>query len=212
MTSTVLWQGFAVGFLAALPLGPMGMLCVQRTLQRGRLAGVVSAAGLTVAASLWCVVAAQGLSTMAVLVDAQEPLLMIGLGLFLVLAAVAGLRGGACAPDSASRRSTGTLASLFLSSFLGVMFNPVTFVTMTAVLALLGGVQPHLDVQHLAGLAGAALVGGLLVWLFITHSIALVRTRLTPQGGVRLSRALNYCILGLGIIYLVRPFLADSMG
>jgi hypothetical protein len=92
------------------------------------------------------------------------------------------------------------------------LFNPITFVTMTAVLAILGGVEAKLDARELASLAAAAFVGGMTVWFCITHGIALMRDRLGQSGGARVSEALNYCILLLGVIYVIRPFLPDAMG
>jgi threonine/homoserine/homoserine lactone efflux protein len=212
MTSHHVWLGFAIGCLAAIPLGPMGMVCIQRTLDHGRLSGLASAAGLTAGAALWCVVAARGLSTMAELFVGREAVFMIALGLFLVAAGIAGLRRATLCVERLPVQAYGSLAGQVFSSFLGVLLNPVTFVTMTAVLAILGGVEANLGLQGLAGLAGAVFAGGMLVWFFITHSIGLMSKRLGQRGGIRLSKALNYCILGLGILYVIRPFLPDAMG
>lgn len=212
MMSHLVWQGFAVGVLAAFPLGPMGMVCVQRTLQQGRIAGLTSACGLTVAAALWCVVAAQGLSAMAEVVAGNQTLFTIGLGLFLVAAGVAGLARGRRQVEPVSSRAYGSLVAQFVSSLLGVLFNPITFVTMTAVLAILGGVEAKPGSQGLASLGAAVFVGGMTVWFCITQSIALMRDRLGQSGGARLSKALNYCILLLGVIYVIRPFLHDATG
>lgn len=212
MTSQLVWQGFAVGVLAAIPLGPMGMVCVQRTLQYGRSAGLASAGGLTLAATVWCVVAAQGLSAVTGLVAGHRTLLTMALGLFLIVAGVAGLARGRRQVEPLSSSAYGSLAVQFTSSLLGVLFNPITFVTMTAVLAILGGVGAKLGPPGLASLAFAVFVGGMTVWLCITHSLALMRDRLGQNGGDRVSKALNCCILVLGVIYVVRPFLPGALG
>lgn len=161
---------------------------------------------------MWCVVAAHGLSTMAELLAGHETIVMIGLGLFLVAAGVAGLVRGGRAVEPARTTTRGSLAGQFVSSLLGVLLNPITFVTMTAVLAILGGVQADLGVQASVSMACAVFVGGMIVWLCITHGIALMKTRLGQAGGLRLSRALNCCILLVGIIYVIRPFLPNVTG
>jgi threonine/homoserine/homoserine lactone efflux protein len=213
MISNALWQGVAVGFLAALPLGPMGMLALQRTLQLGPLAGFASACGLTLASSLWCVMAAMGLSRVAELVTGHEALLTVGLGLFLVTAGILGLRRGQGALQSPSTdlRSAGPLTRQFFSSMLGVILNPILFVTMSAVLAILGGVRGSFDVSGLAALGAGVLAGGVVTWGLIIQGTLLMKHRFGEAGGLRLSRVLNYAILCLGVIYLVRPFIPDSI-
>lgn len=212
MTSHILWQGIAVGFLAAVPLGPMGMVCVQRTLAHGRRAGLVSASGLTVAASFWCVVAAQGLSAVASLVAGREAMATFALGGFLVLAGLIGLGKGRKQIQLPSCAARGTLVGHFVTSFLGVILNPITFVTMTAALAILGGVRQAAGIENMAWLAVAVCVGGMMVWLAITHGVTVMRDRLGESGGVRINQVLNSCILLLGLVYLVRPLLPHMMG
>ena len=149
---------------------------------------------------------------MAALVTGHETIYTVGLGVFLVAAGIAGLRRRQSNVGSVSSRVPASLAGQFGSSFLGVLLNPITFVTMTAVLAIFGGIQANLGTHNLASMAGAAFVGGMLVWLFITHGIALMRLRLGQRGGARLHKALNYCILLLGVAYMIRPFLPHAMG
>ncbi len=212
MTPSFVWQGFIVGFLAAVPLGPMGMVCVQRTLAYGRLSGLVSACGLALAAAFWCVVAAQGLRSVAELVAGHETIFTLALGVFLLVAGAAGLARGGCPVAPLPRDGVGSLVGQFTSCFLGVAFNPITFVTMTAVLAILGGVGTRLGLNGAIGLAGAAFAGGMSVWLCLTQGIALMRERLGEGGGVWISRTLNGCLLVLGVVYIVRPFLHDAVG
>ena len=212
MTSQIIYQGFAVGFLAAIPLGPMGMICVQRTLSQGRLAGMISATGLTLAAAFWCVVAAQGLSVVASFVSGHETSAMVVLGGFLVAAGIGGLMKGRRKACGTSFNACGTMAGHFVTSLVGVLLNPITFVTMTAVLAVLGGVQKNPGVQGLTWLAAAVFMGGMVLWVAITQGVTLLRNRLGESGGLRISQALNGCILVLGIIYLVRPLLPQLAG
>lgn len=212
MTSHFAWQGFVVGCLAAVPLGPMGMVCVRRTLVSGRLSGLVSACGLTLAAAFWCVVAAQGLSQVADLVAGREKVFTAGLGVFLCAAGILGLARGHRQAGPLAPNALGSLASQFVSSLLGVVFNPVTFVTMTAVLAILGGVGGQLSVQRMLGLAGAVFLGGMTVWVCLTQGVVTMRNRLGERGGAWISNALNCCILAVGIVYMVRPFVPHAMG
>ena len=212
MSSHLFYQGLVVGFLAAIPLGPMGMICVQRTFAQGRAAGIASATGLTLAASFWCVVAAQGLSVVSQLFVGRESLAQVLLGLFLISAGTAGLLRGRDQLRVSSSRPNGTLTSHFVTSLMGVILNPVTFVTMTAVLAVMGGVQRNPGVQGLTWLGVAVFVGGMTLWLIITQGIAVLRCHLGERSGLRLNQVLNCCILLLGVVYLIRPFMTQTTG
>jgi threonine/homoserine/homoserine lactone efflux protein len=212
MTSQLFWQGYAVGLLAAIPLGPMGMVCLQRTLTQGRTAGLVSASGLTLAAALWCVAAAQGLSAFAGFLAGRKTVCMIALGGFLVVAGAIGLVQGRRRIESPPVSSYGTLAGHFFTSLAGVLFNPITFLTMTAVLAILGGSREGSGFGGMAWLAVAVFAGGMSVWLALTQGVTLMRDRLGKNGGLRVSLVLNGGILLLGIIYIVRPLIPQMTG
>lgn len=190
----------------------MGMVCVQRTLDNGRRCGLVSASGLTLAAAFWCVVAAQGLSRLAELVAGSKTLFTVALGLFLAVAGCVGLIRGMRPLGSHSVCFSRSLVSHFVSSFLGVILNPITFLTMTAVLAILGGIPARLSWQGMAGLALAFVFGGMTLWAGLTHGVVAMKTHLGERGGRWVSQILNGCILVLGLVYMARPFLGNGVG
>jgi putative LysE/RhtB family amino acid efflux pump len=206
MTLHLFWQGCLVGMLAAVPLGPMGMICVQRTMDRGRWVGLASATGLTTALALWCVIALQGFSAVGSLVAGRELLLRAGLGLFLVAAGLQGLiRTRRAVPENPGL-APGTLVAHFTSSFMGVVLNPVTFVTLTAVLAVLNVVRTPISPPAVIGLSAAVFVGGMAMWTLLTHGLTRMRHHLGESACGRISLGLNICILLLGLGYLASPW------
>lgn len=142
----------------------------------------------------------------------REAILTFALGVFLVAAGGWGLVQGRQESQSSSPIACTSLAGQFTSSLLGVALNPITFLTMTAVLAMLGGIQAHLGRQGMAGLAGGVFLGGMTVWVCITCGIGLMRGRLGEGSRVCLSQFLNGAIVILGVAYMVRPFLPEAMG
>jgi hypothetical protein len=86
------------------------------------------------------------------------------------------------------------------------------FVTITAVLAVLGGVPRNPGIAGLAALGAGVLAGGATTWLLQVHGALILKDRLGESGGLRLSRVLNYIILSIGLVYLVRPFIPDVVG
>jgi hypothetical protein len=162
---------------------------------------------LTVALALWCVVALQGLSAVGGLVAGREALLRVGLGLFLVAAGLQGmLRARRVAHDQPGM-DPGTLAAHFTSAFMGVVLNPVTFVTLTAVLAVLQVVSTPLSIPVAVGVSAAVFVGGMTMWIMLTHGLTALRERLGETACGRVNLALNLCILMLGLGYMASPWI-----
>lgn len=205
MTLQLFWQGCLVGMVAAVPLGPMGLVTVQRTMTGGRWSGLASASGLTVALALWCVVAVQGLALVTGFVAGREWLFRLGLGALLVAAGLHGLLSARSVAPPVPRGDTGTLAAHFTSSFLGVVLNPVTFVTLTAVLAVLKVVRGQVSLGAAAELAIAVFLGGMAFWVMFTHGLVALRRHLGDATCGRISLALSACVLLLGCGYLALP-------
>lgn len=80
----VFWHGFAFGYAIAAPVGPIGVLCIRRTLSDGRTAGFVSGLGAATADALYGCVAGFGLTAIANLIQAHQAALRLFGGLFLL--------------------------------------------------------------------------------------------------------------------------------
>ena len=65
-------QGVSVGFMASVPLGPIGVLCIQRTLSRGRLSGFASGLGAATSDLIYAIIAGFSVSMVMEFVQSQE--------------------------------------------------------------------------------------------------------------------------------------------
>ena len=89
MTDLIIINGFIFGLVLAAPVGPVGVLCVQRTLSEGRMHGLLSGLGAAVADAIYGAIAAFGVSAVQLwIVDHQSSLRTIG-GIVLLLTGVA---------------------------------------------------------------------------------------------------------------------------
>jgi threonine/homoserine/homoserine lactone efflux protein len=84
MDITALVKGAIIGFSIAAPIGPIGILCIQRTLANGRLAGFVSGLGAATADGLFGAVAAFGLTAISDILIGQQFWLRLSGGIFLL--------------------------------------------------------------------------------------------------------------------------------
>lgn len=189
----LLLRGFAIGLAIAAPVGPIGVICIRRTLAFGRLSGFISGLGAATADAIYGAIAALGLTALSAgLVAAQNPLRLFG-GLFLCYLGVRTLleRPKTIDPDHLTRsvRAPETpphwRAALmdFVSTFLLTITNPMTILSFTAIFVSLGAVGARSDpsLSPLAVVLGVFL-GSASWWLFLSGATNILRMRfLRPE-------------------------------
>jgi threonine/homoserine/homoserine lactone efflux protein len=204
----VFFKGLILGFSIAAPVGPIGLLCIQRTLQRGRLAGFVSGLGAATADACYGLVAALGLSTVISFLLGLQFWLQLGGGLFLLglglktLLAKPAPATAATAPDKAG------LFSAFVSVLLLTLTNPATILSFFAVFAGLG-----IDARSGGALALVAgvFLGSAAWWLILSLLAGLFRRHLNDGRGRLLNIIAGASLLALAIWSLwplLRPIIS----
>lgn len=167
-------KGLAAGVAIAAPVGPVGVLCVHRTLVHGRIHGLLSGLGAAAADSVFAAVAALGLTVVAdFLVQHQDWLRLGGGGLLLAL----GVRTLAIpmpspGPDDKARGLTGDVVSTFALT----LTNPVTLFSFIAVFAALGITARNAGLVHGALLVAGVFLGSALWWFLLSTGVGLIRT------------------------------------
>jgi threonine/homoserine/homoserine lactone efflux protein len=182
-------KGTAAGIAIAAPVGPVGVLCVRRTLASGRLAGMVSGLGAAVADALFGAVAAFGLTLVADWMTAHEaPLRAVG-GALLVVLAVRALRSRPAAEAGAATAAmAGGWGRAFASTFVLTATNPITIVAFLGIFGALG-IGAALADRHLASLLVAGVFcGSSLWWLALAGGAGMLRPWLDRGGMGRIGR------------------------
>ncbi len=194
-----LWfKGIMIGFAIAAPVGPIGLLCIQRTLTRGRWSGVLSGLGAASADALYGCIAGFGLAALAGLLLAWQTELQIVGGLFLLyLGGQTWRMPPAIAPAQAQPTRVGLLGD-YLSTLALTLTNPVTILAFLAIFAGLGLAAEQQDFIAAAWLVSGVFLGSLLWWLFLAGAVGLVRGRLTPKRLRWVNRASGILIAGFG--------------
>ena len=191
-------KGLILGFSIAAPVGPIGLLCIQRTLSRGRLNGFVSGLGVATADACYGVVAALGLSSVtSFLLGIHVWLQLIG-GIFLF-----GLGFKIARSNPVVRPVTGDenpgLFHAWLSIFLLTLANPATILGFLAVFAGLGLAAGSGTIAAAAWLVAGVFFGSAAWWLLLSFLAGLVRAHLT-DGRMRVVNVVaGLLIIALGI-------------
>jgi len=167
-------KGIAVGIVIAVPVGPVGVLCVRRTIFEGRLFGFLSGLGAATADTIFGIVAGFGLTVVSdVLLDYQTWLRAAG-GLFLVYVGVSALRKQVVRCE-APEKNAENLLSAYLSTFALTITNPVTILAFLGIFAGVGFTGEEATLGRAAMLVAGVLVGSLIWWLGISLGAGLFR-------------------------------------
>ncbi len=204
MDLTFLFRGFIIGFAIAAPVGPIGLLCIQRTLNQGRLIGLVSGLGAATADAFYGAVAAFGLTLIATfLVEQQFWLALVG-GLFLTYLGVRTLLA-APATEAAHAEASG-VAGAYSSTFVLTLTNPLTILSFAAILAGAGLATDGGDALSATVMVTGVFLGSAAWWLLLSFGVSLLRGFVTP----RVMRWVNYgagaVLVAFGVLALVRAF------
>ena len=192
-------KGLILGFAIAAPVGPIGVLCIRRSLADGQLSGFATGLGAATADALYGCVAAFGLTAVSgFLVKQQFWLGLIG-GIFLCFL---GLRTFfAKARSNEENQKASGLLGAYLSTFFLTITNPMTILSFVAVFAGLG-LGTSSDYKLASILVCGVFIGSALWWLLLSGGAALLRSRVTDTFMAVVNRVSGIVIFALGIYSL----------
>lgn len=200
-----LWlRSLIIGLSIAAPVGPIGLLCIRRTLANGRRAGLMTGLGAAFADGVYGAVAAFGLSAVSAFLIDQQNFLRLGGGLFLIYLGQGILRSKPAertadpvANDLGSKHSD---LGLLFSTFVLTLTNPMTILSFIAIfsgLGLAGGVTSHGIAAPLLTIAGV-FTGSALWWLMLTFVLSRVKVLSKPGNLIWINRLSGLVILIFG--------------
>jgi threonine/homoserine/homoserine lactone efflux protein len=195
----LLIQGFGLGLSIAAPVGPIGVLCIRRTLADGRLAGLASGLGAATADAIYGSVAAFGLTAISsVLVEGQIWLKVLG-GAFLIYL---GARTFFASPaERAAEARGGGLLGAYGSTLLLTLANPLTIFAFAAIFAGLG--IGALGIGAALTLVLGVFLGSAAWWLALSSGVSWLRAKFDAAAMRWVNRLSGLMILAFGILALL---------
>jgi len=184
-------KGLAIGFCIAAPVGPIGVLCIRRSLSEGRQVGLATGLGAATADAIYGCVAAFGLTAVSSALVGHRSWLGLSGGLFLCYLGVRTFMSGPAARVAESP-GRGLLAA-YLTTFFLTLTNPMTILSFVAVFAGFGlGSSPN----YLAAgvLVTGVFIGSALWWLLLSGGVGLLQSRI-GSGWMQLINRLSGCII-----------------
>ena len=196
MDPMLLLKSLLIGLAIAAPLGPIGALCINRTLERGFAAGVAGGLGTALADATYALLAASGFAAFSsFLAGIDLPLRLLG-GAFLIWFGWRSLTPQP--PRAAARVAARDLLGTTVATYLLTIANPATILSFAAVFAGLG-------LAAVPGFAGAGPVvvgvfaGSMAWWILLAGGVAAARHRLPDSFATWISRLSGGLLIGFGL-------------
>ncbi len=200
MDASFFLRGMIIGLSIAAVVGPMCILCIQRTLSRGHLYGLVSGLGIATADAVYGSIAAFGLTVIASLLISQQGWLRLIGGMFLVYLGIKTIL------SKPAERAASAQANIFLaayvSTFLLTITNPMTILSFAAIFAGLGVGGASKSYLTATLVVCGVFAGSTLWWCFLTSGISLLRQKFTPLWLLWINRLSGAVIMGFGVFVL----------
>ena len=194
-------KGILIGLIFGVPAGAIGALTIQRTLERGFMAGLITGAGSSAADLLYSAAGIFGIAIVADFLTAHQNVFQVVGGVFIVALGISIL----CKKGrtDAAQGTKGNLVFCFLSSFGTAVMNPATILSFMVAFAAFD-INGNVSAAEGAGLILGILGGTFGWWLTISSVVALLKDRITDQIYKWLNKILGSFMLLFGIVMMIR--------
>ncbi|MCX7859242.1 MAG: LysE family translocator [Chloroflexus sp.] len=195
-------RGVLFGVAIAAPVGPIGLLCIRRTITDGRVAGFISGLGVATADALYSAIAALGLQAISAFLLGISPILRIVGGVAMLWIGITIIVARPQAIVAQPVQTSHGLFGAYLSTLLLTLTHPVTILIFTVIFPGLGLSAGASVWDSLALVAGISF-GSALWWAILSGGVSLVRGRVTPPMLRVINLVSGVIIGGFGVAALV---------
>jgi len=199
MDMVFLFKGLIIGFLIAVPVGPVGVLCIHRTLTEGRIYGLISGLGAAAADAIYGAIAALGLTFVSSFLVEQQSwfravgaVFLCGIGVKTVLSKTT---------KKLRAVNSQSFAAYCGSAFFLTLMNPITILAFAAVFAGVGITGSRHGSASL--LIAGVFAGSAIWWILLTGATDLFRRRISEDNLAWLNRISGVIITAFGLFLLV---------
>ncbi len=200
MELILLLKGITIGFLMAVPIGPIGIMCIRKTLTEGRLRGMIIGLGAATADLLYASIAAFGFTYISGMLSSQRIWIrLIGGALLLFI----GIKTFHTTPTDPKKHihSSGIFGS-YISAVILTLTNPLTIFAFIGVFSALG-LANEASIFSGSTLVLGVFIGSCLWFLSLSSAVRLFRKKLDLVGLRWVNRIAGILIIISGVIAIV---------
>ena len=211
-TLDLIIKGILIGVVASAPMGPVGVLCIQRTLNKGRWYGFVTGIGASVSDIIYALITGLGMSFVVDFIEDRHNMFYLQLAgsIMLLFFGIYTFRSNPARSIRPTSPRKGTLIHNMVTGFLVTFSNPLIIFLFVALFARFTFVVPdHLLQQSLGYFS--ILIGALIWWFMLTLIIDKIRTRFQLRGMIILNRTIGMAVIMAAIAGTILTFYGLSL-
>lgn len=200
----IMVKGILIGVLASAPMGPVGILCIQRTLNKGRWYGLVTGVGASVSDIIYALITGFGMSFVMDLITEPQTLFYLKVfgSLLLMAFGIYCWRTDPTKKMHISGNRKGTLIHNGVTAFLVTFSNPLIIFLFMALFAQFTFVIPDHPFEMFLGYL--SIVAGALIWWYgLTWLIDKVREKFDNNGILLINKIIGSLVIVLSIVILI---------
>jgi threonine/homoserine/homoserine lactone efflux protein len=189
-----------IGFLAAAPIGPVNVLCIQRTLSQGRAIGIISGLGAATADAFYGGIAGMGLTLISHILLENHTWIRFAGGVFLCYLGfrIVFVKQGHHAVSNNVRGFMGAYTSVLLLT----LANPTTIFSYGILFAGFAIISPHHGLEAALFLVPGIFIGSGIWWVILSGGVGILRTRLNESRYAWANRISGAIVAGSGLLMI----------
>lgn len=197
----MIWRGIAIGIFISAPMGPVGILCIQRTLDKGRKTGFYTGVGAAISDLLYCILTALGISFIEDFLEKNQNVIqligsfvLIGFSIYLFKKNPASTLRKPAEPEAVSAKKN------IFGGFLFTFSNPLILFLIIGLFARFNFPAPEMKFYfYVVGLI-AIFFGAILWWRFVTFAVNKLRAHFNVRSMWLVNRIIGVIILLFAIV------------
>lgn len=210
----IIWKGFLIGVIASAPMGPVGVLCLQRTLNKGLWYGVVTGAGAALSDLLYALLTGFGMSFIFDYVNKNVFYLQLFGSILLFFFGMYTFRSNPARsirrPDEDASAQKGGFRNQFLTAFLVTFSNPLIIFLFIGLFARFSFVEPGALVSETFTGYLSMTIGAMSWWFGLSFVVNKVRKRFNLRGIWIINRTIGSVVMIVSAIALLLTFTGRS--
>ncbi len=200
-------KGVFIGLSISVPLGPIGMLCVQRTLNGGQKSGFVTGLGATASDLIYALATIFFLSFILNFVEKNELVIQLLGSFVIILFGVYIFKNNPNTQPKPQDRQDDSIFFDFVSSFGLTISNPLIIFVLIALFARLEFISVEDSIaKQLLGLI-FILIGASTWWFILTYIVGHFQKKITRKGLKFINRLSGIVIISIGLLGFIKAFL-----
>lgn len=207
----ILWKGILIGVIVSAPLGPVGVLCIQRTLNKGRWYGFVTGLGAALSDIAYALLTGYGMSFIFDYINKNIFYLQLFGSVMLLAFGIYTFRSNPVQSIRPVSSNKGTYLHNFVTAFFVTLSNPLIILLFIGLFARFGFLAPGVRLfEQISGYFFIVL-GALLWWFGITFFVNKVRAKFNLRGIWMINRVIGVVVMAVSVIGFLYTLAGESL-